>query len=706
MRGVPSKKELSKTGVKIFKRSSFMKNIFKVLALGVAATALFACTKETPVEENISQDNVKLVQFTTAPLTKTVFGTPDGTNIPTLWTENHKVALSLNLGSYKTSTTPELSDGGLKARFSAEITSDESGDYNIYAVSPYESVVSVSNSYNSIQITVPTTQTPSSTSPDELAQIVYGKHAAGATFPTSVTMSFDHLTAYGKISFSNLSLAAGESIVSVSLTAAENWAGRYYYYAEDHSPNSAGDIVESSASSTITIITTSAENIWFGCAPVDLGGKKVDVVITTNVGTTYSKSITIPAGKTFESGKVNAFTINMSGIVGVAPVVYKLVKDIAEVTTNSEVIIVASSAELALSTTQNSNNRGTASITKSTDGSGNSIITSPGVDVQVLTIKDGNKGGTLALYTGDGYLCAASSSSNYLRTEATLSDNSSWSVAISTSDGEATMLAQGSNTRNYIRCNTSNNPTIFSCYAEGSSTGVPVLIYKKVGSGDAVAAKTLSSIAITTPPTKTSYNKGDAFEPAGMVVTATYSDETTADVTASVTTDFDSVVASAGNGKAVTVTYYEGYVIKTATFSIDVASLGGSETATFIYSDLHSDVSSGGSKDLDGKSDSVSGITITYKKVSGNNSPKYYDNGKNLRIYATSTMTFTAPAGKKITEIDFSQGTTIWASDKMSGNSGTVSNETKKWTSATGAETIVLTITGSFRFTKIVVTYE
>lgn len=43
--------------------------------------------------------------------------------------------------------------------------------------------------------------------------------------------------------------------------------------------------------------------------------------------------------------------------------------------------------------------------------------------------------------------------------------------------------------------------------------------------------KTLSSIAVTTPPTKTTYTEGETFDPAGMVVTATYTDHTTAPIT-------------------------------------------------------------------------------------------------------------------------------------------------------------------------------
>lgn len=40
-----------------------------------------------------------------------------------------------------------------------------------------------------------------------------------------------------------------------------------------------------------------------------------------------------------------------------------------------------------------------------------------------------------------------------------------------------------------------------------------------------------SSVAVTHAPTKTAYNVGETFDPTGLVVTATYADGTTEDVT-------------------------------------------------------------------------------------------------------------------------------------------------------------------------------
>lgn len=489
-----------------FKNDCLMKNLFKVLFVAAATTVLFACTKETESETGI----IRTVQFAAGPVSKTVFGTPADGKVPTLWTATNTVGISLNLATTKQSTTPEVFDGGESATFKADITDSGSSPYTFYAVSPYSSVVSVNSTFQSIQVEIPASQTPLAASVDENAQILYAKYEAGDSFPTTlVAMDFAHLTAYGKISFSNLALASGETISSVSLTAAENWAGRYYYYVSED------NLEANSAGKTITLTTSSATDIWFACAPVDLGGKQVKVVIATNLGT-YTKRITIPEGEKylFKSGKVNAFTINMNGIEPDGPVQYELVTNPADLTVGSQVIIAApGTTEIAMSTTQNSNNRGQTSVTKSSDGS---AITSPGDAVQILTIEAGNKENTIAFSTGEGYLCAASSGSNYLRTETNLTDNSSWTVEIDAESGEATVLAQGEYTRNKMRHNSGSS--IFACYASGATTGTPVSLY--ILAADWV----LDNIAVTTAPDKTTYEAGEDFDPTGMVVTAHYVD--------------------------------------------------------------------------------------------------------------------------------------------------------------------------------------
>ena len=152
---------------------------------------------------------------------------------------------------------------------------------------------------------------------------------------------------------------------------------------------------------------------------------------------------------------------------------WELVTNAADLAAGNKIVIAATGSNYALSTTQNGNNRGQAAITK---GDNNSTITF-GDDVQVITLENGNVAGTLAFNVGSGYLYAAGSGKNYLRTEEILSNNSSWLITIDGS-GVATIKAQGNNTNNWLRYNSSSS--IFACYASGQKD---VSIYKESVSG-------------------------------------------------------------------------------------------------------------------------------------------------------------------------------------------------------------------------------
>ena len=82
---------------------------------------------------------------------------------------------------------------------------------------------------------------------------------------------------------------------------------------------------------------------------------------------------------------------------------------------------------------------------------------------------------------------------------------------------------------------------------------------------DSTVAK-CTGIAITTQPTKTSYSAGDIFNPTGMVVTASYDDDTT-----KVVTDYtySTMTLTAGTTSMV-ITYIEGGITVTATVPITV----------------------------------------------------------------------------------------------------------------------------------------
>ena len=153
---------------------------------------------------------------------------------------------------------------------------------------------------------------------------------------------------------------------------------------------------------------------------------------------------------------------------------WMLVTDVAELTEGSYVIIASADVDEAMKPYVSGSNCKTAEATID-----NGLLTYNNV-FAVYEIREGKKENTFALQdiSSDYYLYAASSSSNDMKTEETLTDNSSWTASI-TSTGDATLVAQGSNTRNVMHYNPNGtNPSVFSCYASTSTVTGLVTLYK------------------------------------------------------------------------------------------------------------------------------------------------------------------------------------------------------------------------------------
>ncbi len=156
----------------------------------------------------------------------------------------------------------------------------------------------------------------------------------------------------------------------------------------------------------------------------------------------------------------------------------ELVTDVTALSVGDEVIVVANDVGYALGTNQKSNNRQAAAVSKN----GTSVEFYE--TVQVLTLEQGTIEGTFAFNTGSGYLYAAASDKNYLRTESAKSDNSSWTIEID-ANGTASVVAQGANTRNVLQYNPNaqNNAPLFACY-KSASQGAVCLYKVKVATAE------------------------------------------------------------------------------------------------------------------------------------------------------------------------------------------------------------------------------
>jgi hypothetical protein len=89
------------------------------------------------------------------------------------------------------------------------------------------------------------------------------------------------------------------------------------------------------------------------------------------------------------------------------------------------------------------------------------------------------------------------------------------------------------------------------------------------------APRALASIDVTTTPAKTAYTVGETLDLAGMVVTATYTDDTTAAVKTYTTTPAAGSALDTTATVTVTVSYTEGGVTQTDTFEVTVTSTPG-----------------------------------------------------------------------------------------------------------------------------------
>ena len=450
-----------------------MKKVFKSILVTVAAALAFASCQR---ESDVNGTEGRTVRFLAGPVeTRTAFSTPDATGqYPVVWTENDtKVKVSLGMGSAVDAT---VTPNGATAEFEASVKTDEvTAPYTFYALSPATAYFSISGQYMDWGIAIPSDQNPSAGTPDEAAQVLAGVSSAATSLDEVIELNFSHVTAYGRMTLTGLDLT-GVAVTGVSLTAAQPLTGRFYYYVADTDEHEAGELVAQSASNTLNIGTSSLEDIWFACAPADLSGTDLKITVYTADGP-YEKTITLPANRKFQAGRIAKFTINMSGAELQENKVYELVTDAAELTAGSEVIIANAAGDHAISTTQTTNNRAATAVTVEDDK-----IVNPSDLVEILAVEAGTAAGTFAFKTSGGlYLTATGSSANQLRSNEEKTAAGSFKVSID-AEGVTTVNAESSG-RGNMRYNENSGNPIFNCYATTSTAGTPVALYKLVGSG-------------------------------------------------------------------------------------------------------------------------------------------------------------------------------------------------------------------------------
>ncbi|MBO6078658.1 MAG: InlB B-repeat-containing protein, partial [Bacteroidaceae bacterium] len=146
---------------------------------------------------------------------------------------------------------------------------------------------------------------------------------------------------------------------------------------------------------------------------------------------------------------------------------WQLVTSANDLQNGDQIIIAASDLNKAMGE-QKTNNRGVADINK--NATGNTLELPISDDVQVLTANFVATNNTWTLNTGNGYLYAAgASNNNHLKTENAVDNNGNANWSITISNNVASIVAQGTATRNTMLYNQNTNNPIISCYSSSTS---------------------------------------------------------------------------------------------------------------------------------------------------------------------------------------------------------------------------------------------
>ena len=281
-----------------------------------------------------------------------------------------------------------------------------------------------------------------------------------------------------------------------------------------------------------------------------------------------------------------------------------------------------------MANTTNANNRPTRDVTFSSGK-----ITRGSATLSVTLEESGNywKIKTENYTSTNNYFTQGNQTgSNYLQIS---SSGDNWSISF---NGDAAVItSQLKTSRNIIRCNTNGTP--ISCYTSGQN---PVYLLKQVTQSD----KTLSSIAVETAPTKTTYTAGEYFNPTGLVIRRNFSDSThdtytysghTSEFTFSPTTS----TALTTSNVSVTISYggkstTQAITVNAAAKTLSSISLSGTYTTTFNVGDTFNH----------------NGVVVT----------AHYSDSTSADV--TNSATFTTPdmstSGNKTVTVSYTEGTT------------------------------------------------
>lgn len=391
------------------------------------------------------------------------------------------------------------------------------GTQGVYATGIVSKIVTAySEKYGNISYNISTDGTTSGAQ----LQAFRGKSYEGANFTSADDIKVgDIVVVYGNLTKYNTTyeFAADNQLVKLTRTDNREPAGLSYDVANFTA--TLGEANEFPTLANPNALTVAYSSTNEAVATVDATSGEITLVAA---GQTTIKAA-FAGDDTYEPGDASyLLVVKEKEVAGTDK--FELVTDASKLADGDVIILAYENAEgkaWALSTTQNTNNRAANSVEIEDDGT---II--PGSSIQQITLEEG-----FYFNVGDGYLYAASSSGNQMKTEANADDNAKANISIA-DNGDATIIFQGANTRNHLRFNYNGGNPMFSCYAESSSVVTLPRIYRKItGDTPVLADAELAYDVVTFTATIGEDNEFPVLSnPNELPVTYTSSDENVATI--------------------------------------------------------------------------------------------------------------------------------------------------------------------------------
>lgn len=475
-----------------------MKNLYKyLLAVATVAMAFTSCSKDEISDPSIEAQKVTFTvtsgsDLETAPASRTEFDEETG---QMNWSADGEALEVIQiLGSeISHATTEAYTIENRMARFQVTfnaLTGSEPYDLTYSAVYPAANYSDNTNDYTKFRIKLPAAQTPTETGFDPNADLLLAKPETRTAQPAEgeeLNFCFKRVAAIAKMTLKGI--PAGEKLAKVELTASQPMAGYSRTNLKTGEIYDIGYYKEETMTLTLNDSETTGEDvIWFTSLPCVFGEGDSFTVKAYTDKATYEKTVSFSAPEAFKfvSGGLTRFGI--TGMTRTENVVdeYVLLTDVADLSVGDQIIITSGTdgAVKTLSTEQKSNNRGATDI----EIASNTITTIP-ANAQIITLETGMVANTFAFYVEytdneeeqTGYLYAASSTKNQLKTQANIDENASWTIEIA-ADGVASIQAKDSKNRNLLQYNDSDkNNLLFACY-EDTKPQKDVYIFYKAGS--------------------------------------------------------------------------------------------------------------------------------------------------------------------------------------------------------------------------------